>query len=226
MSIKWIICTIECILYGQGCDKSDQTAKLIKMKIRIFRPFTGLLFFAIILSSSLSMHAQEQMTVKSVKSIYNRVDQSKLKLVSDSYKFQLFLDQSKLNIANSLNAQQIVQLASEGKLTALQPNKLRRTVSETEIRVMSKQTLPDEFSLGGVIYHKITLDLGEENGKRVITEAYASGTSPDDIAKAAATLNFQWSSLGIDKTCKNPECIEIRVLEDGTEICITIKCND
>lgn len=186
--------------------------------------FKTLVVFALVIFCT-QLRAQEA-EIKSVKNIYNREDQSRLKMALEANKFRLLLDQSKLNIESELNAQQILQLAGAGQIPAFQPGRLKRTETDTEIRVLSKDELPDQFTLGGTVYHKITLELGEENGKQVITEAYASGTSSEDIASAASTLNFQWSSLGLDKKCKNPVCMEVKELPDGKEICLVIKCKD
>jgi len=171
------------------------------------------------------IQAQEEVTVKSVKSIYNREDQSRLTMALGSKKFQLFLDQSSLKLNTTLTAENISQMASEGKIPAFQPNKLRREVTENEIRVFSKQKLPEEFSMGDVTYHKIEIDLGEEDGKRVITEAYASGNTSDEIAAAIASLNFQWEKLKINKTCKKPICEQVRV-KDGKPICVKVRCEN
>ena len=185
------------------------------------RPLIGLLLFALALSTSFSLSAQDEAKIKSVKSIYNRADQAKINLEIGSQHLKLMVDQSKSGLVEKLNKANFEKLVADGKVPVLQPSNLKTTTTENEILVLPKKPLPDQISLFGRTYHKVRVEFESDNDKTLVTEVYTDAST--DIATAAKSMNFQWNSLGVDKTCKNPVCLKIKMI-NGKEHCVKIRC--
>ena len=160
----------------------------------------------------------------SVSSIYNRPDQAKIRFYDNSENYTLLVDQSGIDIGETLNKENIIGFLEDGTITALQPRNLKREERENEIRFVPKKPLPDEVQVVPATFYKTEVELGEENGKKLITEVFLK-TSENERLDTAMILNFSWSSLGVDKECKKKVCKEW-VIKEGKPVCKIIKCNN
>lgn len=138
-------------------------------------------------------------------------------------KSNLLADLSGLGFDEKLNTGNFLELVAENKVPALQPDKFKRVETDDEIMLSSRSPLPDEFRIGDVTYYKVMVDLGMFESKKLLTEVYLAASENKEMDKSIR-LNFNWSSLKINKDCNDPKCEEW-VLEDGKAKCIRIRCD-
>ncbi|GAB5525172.1 MAG: hypothetical protein Roseis2KO_30440 [Roseivirga sp.] len=165
----------------------------------------------------------QQANIKSVQSIYNRPDQVKVKVKAGSQKANLLIDLSGLNLSGKPDIAEFLELVSENKVAALQPGNFRREESDGTINLAARKQLPDEFQIGETTYYKTIVELGDIEGKKLTTEVYLTSSENQEL-NPDMKLNFNWSSLKMDKVCKKPVCQEWKI-KDGKAICKRMKCD-
>lgn len=169
-----------------------------------------------------TVQAQEA-RLKSIQSIYNRPDQAKIRLKVGTQNSSLLIDLSNLGLENKPDKKEFLDMVSQNKVSALQPASFKREESDSAINLASRKALPDEFRIENVTYYKSQVDLGSLNGKKLTTEVYLAAYDEQEL-NPDLKLNFNWSTLKINKTCPKPVCQEWKI-KDGKAVCKRVKCD-
>lgn len=181
-----------------------------------------LMFILLFLAFSSFLQAQEA-ALKSIQAIYNRPDQAKIRLKVGGQSSTLLIDLSRLNLERTPDKKSFLDLVAANKVAALQPARFKREESATSIHLASRNPLPDQFQIGEVTYYKSQVNLGLLDDKELTTEVYLT-SGEDQTLRADLNLNFNWSTLKINKSCPKPVCQEWKI-KDGKAVCKRVKCN-
>ena len=184
---------------------------------------TYVLIVTLLLGFSQMAGAQEKAKIKSIKQDKKDPDHPTVRISTKSANFQLTYDLSSVATDASLDKAGVEQLVEQGEITTFQPANLKQTETDSVIRLFSQSNTPDEFELGGATFHKTIVDLGQVNGKKVLTQFYTQGQTKKKLDNKM-NLKFKWKALSIDKDCKKPVCEEWAV-RDGKAVCVKIRCD-